>query len=298
MTTFMVQELLDYIIDYLSDSPRDLVACAGVAKSWVYRAQYHIYRHLDLTPGSSCDDIEIRFHRLTHTLQNVPHLIAFIRSVSVPLKSSALASLSELPFSHLAEFRLECTSYPWAAPAQRETIAPLQRILRLPSLHRVTFWGYLEPIAIIDEYFEGCSRNIKHLRLELDNLDAYPGVQSLCALPVPRLPCPLPPIQKIELTHMSLPQQLAEWIRAPHCPFSLTRLISLEIRASDWVPLQKVLAPCLPQLEVLSLTQFTTVDLEACTGLRGLTIRPVADTESLIALLERIPVKDKTLCAD
>ncbi|KAJ6555432.1 hypothetical protein DFH09DRAFT_1492716 [Mycena vulgaris] len=141
-----IQELLDHTIDYLSDSPCELISCALVVKSWVYSAQRHIYRSLDLTPDdqSGCDEIEIKFHHLSHTLQMAPHLVSLIRSVSVPINSGVLADLAGVPFTHLVELRLECTSYPWAAAAQPAMVAPLQVLLRLPSLCRAHLWGYLD----------------------------------------------------------------------------------------------------------------------------------------------------------
>lgn len=247
-----IQELLDYTIDCLSDAPHELLSCALVAKAWVARAQRHIYRDLDMSPDpeSEHDAIEIKVHRLSHTLEN-PYLLGLVHCLSVPLNSPALAALAHIPFTHLAEFRLECTSYPWAAPATPDTIAPLQAILRRPSLRRVHLWGYLEPISIIDDYFEGCARGIQELRLALDNLDAYPGVQPEC---MPEgAPCALAE-EKIALRHLSVPRELEGWMRGPRCPFGFTRLRSLEVRASDWAALHGSVAPCFPQLEILSLT--------------------------------------------
>ncbi|KAJ6617669.1 hypothetical protein B0H10DRAFT_1298638 [Mycena sp. CBHHK59/15] len=44
-----VQELLDQIINHLSESPKDLRACALVSKAWVSRAQHHIFSVITLT---------------------------------------------------------------------------------------------------------------------------------------------------------------------------------------------------------------------------------------------------------
>ncbi|KAJ6555422.1 hypothetical protein DFH09DRAFT_1318209 [Mycena vulgaris] len=286
-----IQELLDHTIDYLSDSPCDLISCALVAKSWVYRARRHIYRSLDLTPDdqSGCNEIEIKFHRLSHTLQMAPHLVSLIRGISVPLNSGVLADLAGVPFTHLAELRLECTSYPWAAAAQPATVAPLQILLRLPSLRRAHLWGYLEPISILDDYFEGCSRDIQHLHLALDNLEAYPGA---CAV-VNDSPCPPRPM--IPLAHLSIPRELETWMRGLRCPFDFTQLTSLELRATDWAPMQGTLAPCLPQLELLGLTSFSQdsdIDLRALPALKRLNVSLVETTDglrALAALLARLP---------
>ncbi|KAJ7654910.1 hypothetical protein B0H17DRAFT_1338141 [Mycena rosella] len=284
-----IQEILDHTIDYLSDSPYDLTSCTLVATSWVSRAQRHIYRHLDLTPDadSGGDAVEIKLHRLTHTLERAPHLVPLIRDVSVPLNSPILPELACLPLTHLAELRLECTSYPWAAPAQRSTIAPLQTLLRRPSLFRVLLWGYLEPISILDVYFEGCSRNIQQLRLALDNLDAYPEP---CAV-LEDVPCA--PGPKIALAHLSVPRELEGWMRGPRCPFSFAQLKSLEIRASDWAALQDSFALRLPQLEFLWLTPFlfdSQVDLAVFPALKGLNVRleDAAGLRALTALLARL----------
>ncbi|KAJ7455867.1 hypothetical protein FB451DRAFT_1564866 [Mycena latifolia] len=288
-----IQELLDYTIDDLSESPYDLISCALVAKSWVWRAQRHLYRHLDLTPddASGCDAVEIKFHRLSHTLESAPHLVRLIRRVSVPLDSAVLASLACVPFTHVAELRLECTSYPWAAPTPRATVTPLQALLRLPSLRRVLLWGYLEPIPLLDEYFTGCSRDIEQLRLALDNLDTYPGA---CAL-FDDAPCA--PGPKIPLAHLSVPRELEGWMRGPRCPFDFAHLRSLEVRASDWAALLAIFSPSLPQLEFLWLTPFSRdsdIDLRVVPALKGLNVR-LEDSDglrALAALLARLPPKN------
>lgn len=249
-----IQELLDYTLDYLSNSPTDLISCALVAKAWVSPAQRHIYRHLDLTPDDSAYH-EVKFHQVCHTLENNPHLIPLVRRVSVPLNSCALTDVTCVPFTHLADFRLECTSYPWATRAQLNTVSPLQKLLRLPCLRRVMLWGYLEPISIIDEYFYLCSPNIRQLLLALDNLDEYPGLYPECAiLGHPQFTSK----PKIALMHLSVPRELEGRMRGPRCPFGFAQLRSLEIRGSDWPALQEIFAPCLPQLELLWLTPRTS----------------------------------------
>ncbi|KAJ7112082.1 hypothetical protein C8R44DRAFT_882490 [Mycena epipterygia] len=47
-TTQLPQELVEYIIDFLHDSPRDWPACALVARSWVYPTQSHIFQSVRL----------------------------------------------------------------------------------------------------------------------------------------------------------------------------------------------------------------------------------------------------------
>ncbi|KAJ7509131.1 hypothetical protein B0H11DRAFT_2432863 [Mycena galericulata] len=248
-----------------------------------------------MTPGDpGSDEIVIKVHRLSHTLEN-PLLLGLVRSLSVPLNSPALEALAQIPFHHLTEFRLECTSYPWAAAAQRETIPPLQTILRLPSLQRVHFWGYLEPISIIDKYFEGCSQNLRELRLALHNLDSYPGMQREC---FPEGSSHALAEKKIAIVHVWVPRELESWMRGFQCPFGFTQIRSLEVRASDWAALHDFFAPCLTRLEYLWLTPCTQendVDLRALTSLKTLHVR-IEDPDALItvpALLARLPPRNR-----
>ncbi|KAJ7481903.1 hypothetical protein FB451DRAFT_1030631, partial [Mycena latifolia] len=69
-----VQELWDYILDYLQDSPEDLESCSLVCQSFVPRAQSHLFREIMLTPMQG-----MAANRLAAILASSPHLISYIR---------------------------------------------------------------------------------------------------------------------------------------------------------------------------------------------------------------------------
>ncbi|KAJ7263880.1 hypothetical protein C8J57DRAFT_420051 [Mycena rebaudengoi] len=272
-----IQELVDMIIDHVAQlaecSTGDLFCCALVAKPWVYRAQTHIFAHLDLSltcycsPASNakCNSslsspdserstssacaavLSHKLHRLQNTLHTSPHLVRFVRRLSVPLNSVLLPSVALIPFTHLEDFTLECTSYPWAPCAPPSATHPIQTLLRHPRLRRVTLWGYLEPFSLIDTYFTNCARGIREVRLRLDNLNAYPDG------------CVTSPDGsaavggKIPLTHLSAPRELCGWLTTGRCPFEFSELRSLEVRAADWTALKPVFAPAFPLLQSLTL---------------------------------------------
>ncbi|KAJ7107419.1 hypothetical protein C8R44DRAFT_857986 [Mycena epipterygia] len=67
------QELVEYIIDFLHDSPRDWPACALVARSWIYPTQSHIFQSVRLIwPLLRNERLWARFEALTN---ESPHLI-------------------------------------------------------------------------------------------------------------------------------------------------------------------------------------------------------------------------------
>ncbi|KAJ7455861.1 hypothetical protein FB451DRAFT_639404 [Mycena latifolia] len=158
-----IQELLDYTIDYLSDSHYDLISCALVAKSWVWRAQRHLYHHLDPAPddASGCDAVEIKFHRFSRTLESAPHPLRLIRRVSIPLDSAVLACAVHAPCG--------ATPVVHELPMGRARRSSRSRRYCPPVPAPRPTMGYLQPIPLLDEYFAGCSHDIQQLRLTLDS---------------------------------------------------------------------------------------------------------------------------------
>ena len=85
------QELIDRIIDCLQDQQRLLAKCASVSRAFVRRSQQHIFAKIILFPS-----LENKFLTL---VENSPHLIPFIRDLTVSINNSRLLTCqpSSLP---------------------------------------------------------------------------------------------------------------------------------------------------------------------------------------------------------
>jgi hypothetical protein len=74
---FLIQEMVDLIIECLSQSSADLHSCALVSKSWVTKAQSHIFCTVSFSPYKGVE----KYERCLMGLQMYPHLSRFIRHI-------------------------------------------------------------------------------------------------------------------------------------------------------------------------------------------------------------------------
>ncbi|KAF7352098.1 hypothetical protein MVEN_01172600 [Mycena venus] len=98
-----VQEICDYICDFLHESPADLRACSLTWPLFTSSAQYHLFHTIDLattTPGQTLDPTT-RTIRLCAILAESPYLIRFIRHLNVSLKQDVLAPLAQVHLTHV-----------------------------------------------------------------------------------------------------------------------------------------------------------------------------------------------------
>ncbi|KAF8178969.1 hypothetical protein K438DRAFT_1769108 [Mycena galopus ATCC 62051] len=193
---FLIQELVDSIIECLSQSSADLHSCALVSKSWVTKAQSHIFWTVSFSTNDGVEKYERCLMGL-QKLQTYPHLSRFVRHIIISVVNShRLAPVSSMTFPSLQEITLQSGSYRYdlerLIPMMMETVPTIQAYLRSPSVKRVNFNGYFT-IAVLDSYFDDCSSNITSLGLDLRHI-AHPLEQTV----VTTLRQP-----KIELSHLA-----------------------------------------------------------------------------------------------
>ncbi|OCH92094.1 hypothetical protein OBBRIDRAFT_751999 [Obba rivulosa] len=76
MVPFLPQELVDEAIDYLWDDFRALSSCSLTCRAWLAPARTHLFRAYRLSDDTHC-------YRLERFLEKHPHLIHYIRTLSV-----------------------------------------------------------------------------------------------------------------------------------------------------------------------------------------------------------------------
>ncbi|KAJ7133348.1 hypothetical protein C8R44DRAFT_870757 [Mycena epipterygia] len=97
---FLIQELLDSIIECLSPSVSDLRSCALVSRPWVSRAQSYIFLTVDLTPEFVGEE---KYQRCLVALQNPSHLARFVRHIIISVNPHWLTPVSSVVFTNLRE---------------------------------------------------------------------------------------------------------------------------------------------------------------------------------------------------
>ncbi|KAJ7928759.1 hypothetical protein B0H13DRAFT_1966080 [Mycena leptocephala] len=260
-----IPELLDHIIDYLSGSPVDLLSCAMVSKSWVRRAQFHLFSKIMFIPPNHTSI----FERLAKSLEVSPHLAHLIRHLSITLDIDLLEGVTRLILPSLEELAVDCTDDQYSFRQDVKTMFLVEAILRLPTIRCVTLSGLFNSISVIDTYFSNCSRGIQTLGLSQVYVDLTEA-------------SPDPPVSsfhpQIQLSHFIIPcdfSALEAWIFAPQCPFGFSRLKSIHISGDQWRPFQSILAPSFPSIEYLKLMDFSGhvgLDLTVLTSLKRLDV--------------------------
>ncbi|KAJ7114065.1 hypothetical protein C8R44DRAFT_881614 [Mycena epipterygia] len=256
----LAQELVDHIIGFLRDSPRDLSTCALVARSWVFVAQSHVFRNASFKSESTPLENEYRLARFQETLSTSPHLIRLVRQLHIDLyevSTELFVTICNLPFTHLEEIRV---LYPPPSPLA------LQQLLSLPSLLRLEMrGGRLEP-QIWDRCF-----SLRHLNLHYyeESTESHPTRQSS-------------PI-RLESLRITNSDHVCNWLT--NTPFDFSGLKALSLDHADLLgknllgSQQLVSAP--PTIEILDLAltgsmNKPTIDLSSFPRLRHLRISDVS----------------------
>ncbi|KAK6966517.1 hypothetical protein R3P38DRAFT_2672861 [Favolaschia claudopus] len=159
-----IQELLDRCIDFLAESTPSLLACALVARSWVYTAQSRIFRapHVTLLEDHPSREEDARLLDFQNTLIAFPHLVRHVHELclSHSLHNTTVEKLCNIPFSHLETLLLELTGHTdisWL----KSSINPLYSLRTLRSLSLDLTVGY--PCAV--PLLEGFLPTIDHLEV-------------------------------------------------------------------------------------------------------------------------------------
>lgn len=95
-----VQEICDYICNFLHQSPTDLRASSLVSPMFTSSAQHHLFHVMDLTSGGWYTSQSTRATRLCRILHNSPHLIRFIRRLSINFEQDGLV-LVQVHLTHV-----------------------------------------------------------------------------------------------------------------------------------------------------------------------------------------------------
>ncbi|KAF7374612.1 hypothetical protein MSAN_00345800 [Mycena sanguinolenta] len=292
---FAIPELLDHTIDILSESLVDLHSCALVSKSWVPRAQFHIFEKIILWRFDSVSDDMKLLRRLMKILEVSPHLAHFIRHLSISLNIDLLEGIVGMTLPRLEELYVECTFYQYRGLDDMTTRFHVQSLLRRPTVRSVELYGAFTSISVIRAYFDNCT-HIQRLGLISAHVVGTENMEDLEA----SNPNPALGASKIQLSHITFParssEELDAWIVGPHCPFGFQRLRSVHIPEPRWRLFRSLLAPGLGSIEYLKLLNLDdrgdrVLDLSGFTNLKQLDVHVGASLPlpNLIAALQSLP---------
>ncbi|KAJ7347484.1 hypothetical protein DFH08DRAFT_161049 [Mycena albidolilacea] len=168
-----VQEICDYICEFLHSSPAELRAWALVSTAFTLSAQLHLFHHIDLAKygrTGNTGNAPSASRRLCTILAGSPHLIPLIRHLKISFAEDVLSPLTQVLLTHVETIVLRPPS---PQHPQSHTVSSLAApLLALPSVRRLTLGAIaFENIQSLHALFR--QRTSAFDRLTLHYVDLY-----------------------------------------------------------------------------------------------------------------------------
>ncbi|KAJ6451925.1 hypothetical protein C8R45DRAFT_87642 [Mycena sanguinolenta] len=233
-----VQDICDYICDFLHDSPTALRVCALVSSALVSSAQRHLFHEIDLTRttapttstvdhGSAASSLIAASSRLHTILAESPHLARFIRHLRIDLEPDVLAYLTQVPLANLESIVLRAPT-PRTRPLPNTVFDLAAPLVALPSVQKIKLVSVVfEGIESLHALFHQRSRISSFNLISLENIEIPAWV------PTGRITEgheTLPQIM-VEALELSSGAQLREpgWLIDHVCPLNFSALVEINI---------------------------------------------------------------------
>ncbi|KAJ7235510.1 hypothetical protein C8J57DRAFT_1728589 [Mycena rebaudengoi] len=237
-----LQELCDHILEFVNATGRidDLKACALSSRNLSYSAQSHLFRDIILyNTGAHAAAV-----RLCSCLTVSPHLIPYIRRLTVRADPDILTSLSMISFSGLNELKLYTNQdTPTDRDAANRVASLVRDLIGLPSLRRVEMINPLAQFEDLEALFSSPTLAVTDLFFNTVLFMSSASGPSTLDRRIQR-----PAVKSLKLVHSP---RLAEWFVHPGCPFDVSRLVDVDLYASMTDNLHEVLTSSGSSLERL-----------------------------------------------
>ncbi|KAJ7856032.1 hypothetical protein B0H13DRAFT_1902818 [Mycena leptocephala] len=203
-----VQEICDYICDFLHESPADLRAISLVSLVFTSSAQHHLFHVMDLTSGGWYTSQATRATRMCRILHNSPHLIRFIRRLSINFEQDGLVQLAQVHLTHVETIVLGTSRTQCPPKSALSLAAPL---IAAPSDLDSLCTLFHQRTSFFDQ-------------ISLDNVDVVDRTPAILIAEGSRT------LQKIMVKGFEIQQSRdSGWLVHPLCPFDLSTLIDISI---------------------------------------------------------------------
>ncbi|KAJ6521665.1 hypothetical protein DFH09DRAFT_1192527 [Mycena vulgaris] len=259
-----VQEICDYIADFLHESPADLKSCALVSQPFTSSAQRHLFREInlgvDLALGTTSAASKVA-HRFGSILLESPHLVHFIRHLVVSFDLESLTHVASVQFTHLDSLLFYGTR---DTPQSGRTVSLAARLSSLPSLRRLKIW------CITFEDLDSL-RALFHLRVSALTYLSLHDVEIISLSgPHADLGAHRITLAGLELNASSTLRQDPAWLVHPLSPFDFSALTAIDIARATSPGVTQVMrcAPLLHTLRINALDATGSFSLAAFPGLK------------------------------
>ncbi|KAJ7182425.1 hypothetical protein C8R43DRAFT_1144428 [Mycena crocata] len=223
--SLLIQELVEYCVDFLQDSTADLRTCAVLSRSWVRAAQSHLFSEVCLARNREGSPCQLRCGQFLQIVHTSPHILGYISSLRVNLES--LSDNTFLLFSRSGFRRLRHIDICNQGDVSPPVVWAVEWLLALPTLRRVELNFRFPSMDSFLDMWELCSPNIEHL--VLGDRATPPAETSAFGT---RRPARGPPIA-LRSFKVNSEQFVHDWLADGHCPFDFSRLETLDLGAAS-----------------------------------------------------------------
>ncbi|KAJ7676977.1 hypothetical protein DFH06DRAFT_1122261 [Mycena polygramma] len=211
-----VQEICDHIVDFLRESHRYLKVCALISPVFTSSAQRQIFREINLVVSSyippSKREIVRRGSRLHALLVESPHLLQFIRCLSVVFDPDVLRCLAGVQFANLEAVVL---SGPLASFPRRGISSLAAPLLAMPSVRRVKLTSILfDDITIMCTLLHQRTTPLDSLSMEYVDVHTSPKARTVS----------MPEQKLVTIKAFQINLRDHAWLTHPRCPLDVRSL--------------------------------------------------------------------------
>ncbi|KAJ7815250.1 hypothetical protein B0H14DRAFT_2848448 [Mycena olivaceomarginata] len=246
-TVLRIQEICDYITDFLHSSSTDLNSCALISRLFTAPAQYHLFSDIDATWYRFGDpSVAASASQRLCTVLLSPHLVCLVRRLRLSLCPEIIVPLAQVRFTRLETLRLE--GGPTMARVSDKTLSLAAGIVGLPSIRCVQF------VSVVLNDIESLGALFRQ-RSTLDRL-AMDNTIITSASPVQ--PRPFDAGQhRVVLNSVEITDAMGtahdSWVVHALCPFDFSAVTNMNIAVETSLKMIGVMHSVAPSLTTLKI---------------------------------------------
>ncbi|KAJ7165470.1 hypothetical protein C8R43DRAFT_211433 [Mycena crocata] len=219
-----IPELLELIVDHLSDDAQALRSCVYASRKLAPAAQRNLFHEIAFSHPHH--ERSITPSHLREILTQSPHLARHIRWISLNLNHPLTTEIAELSLSHVSHICIY--TYP---PTETYKTAPAaaRRLIGLASVRCVGLTVAFSELNILNQLFGLCTPNLREVQFHQAWPFCGPGVADQILYHNRGTAAPRTKITRLVIYNS---YHLPLWLLDADCPFDVSKVADIDIRLS------------------------------------------------------------------
>ncbi|KAF7373952.1 hypothetical protein MSAN_00607700 [Mycena sanguinolenta] len=171
-SVLQIQELCDYIVDFLYNNPASLKVCALLSRPLVSSAQYHLFYEVRFGNGIKWNDGGAS-RRFCAIMKSSPHLLPLIQRMQASFTPDVLGQLCDLELPNLRDVVLFRPIKDNIRVPNSTSVAYAARLISFPSIRHVKLQDLVLEIDNVAQLFQHCNPAFNSLSVSHINVSAF-----------------------------------------------------------------------------------------------------------------------------